>query len=626
MLVDNRVVLREKSKYILERLDHLKDCNNIKLVDAKNGQKTLQIEKNNKKQYIHSTYNPEKEIALLVEKFRENLKEKEPLIFIGFGLGYHIEAFVKTFSPAWFSIVEFNSSILKEAFTIINLKKNRAYSNLKNLHLIEEEENVLPAILQDVNDVNKPPQIVVLPSYERIFKEEVGQYFSKFNQYLKEKKNHFTTTISFQKRWTFNSLKNFPYLLKTPNLLTDFDRSVFENKPAILVAAGPSLNEEFDNLKKIKKDRSAYIFSVGSAINALIEHDIYPDAAFTYDPTQKNQFVFQKIKEKGITDIPMVFGSSVGFETLENYPGKMAHFITSQDYISAYTIKHNVFNDIDIAVDSPSIAIITLQLLNQLNFNPIILVGQNFSYQHNKRFASGIEYNCVKNELNEKEIEKAFEIESVDGDKVLTNDGFVRMKTSMELILSGMKDKTVYNTTKNGAKIKHTFYKELETIITELTKNTVVNSWLSNQKPNYNLDFIREKWQKLVNELKQIEEKIKDINKFVEKIEETVNSRKLNKLHRLFTTLDEKVNELLQTLFYKVFLSSMTRFEYELVSKEISSVRNSSDLINKAKVIVKQYRRLINEWVVSYQLVREEIHKVYHHILEISGNREGEIY
>lgn len=412
-------------------------------------------------------------------------------------------------------------------------------------------------------------------------------------------------------------MKNFPYLLKTPNILTDFDKSLFENKPAILVAAGPSLNEEFDNLKKIKKDRSAYIFSVGSAINALIEHDIYPDAAFTYDPTEKNQFVFQKIKEKGIMDIPIIFGSSVGFETLEDYPGKMAHFITSQDNISAHTIKHNEYDHIDIAVDSPSIAIMTLQLLNHLDFHPIILVGQNFSYQQNKRYASGIEYDFVKNELNEKEIENAFEIESVDGGKVLTNDGFVRMKTSMELILSGMKDKTVYNTTKNGAKIKHTIYKELAAIMQELPQNVVVNHWLSDQKPNYNLKYIKEQWQQLITDAEQIEGKIKEINSFINKIEETVNSRKLNKLHRLFTAVDEKTNEVLKTLFYKAFLRPMTQFEYELASKEITAVRNSPDLINKAKVIVKEYRRLIAEWAVSYRLVKKDLNDVFKEILEI---------
>lgn len=85
--------------------------------------------------------------------------------------------------------------------------------------------------------------------------------------------------------------------------------------------------------------------------------------------------------------------------------------------------------------------------------------------------------------------------------------------------------------------------------------------------------------------------------------------------------MNEK-DEVLIKLFYKAFLRPMTQFEYELASKEITAVRNSSDLINKAKVIVKEYRRLIAEWAVSYRLVAMDISKIYEQILGIKGNGE----
>src|SRR5690606_9070724 len=133
---------------------------------------------------------------------------------------------------------------------------------------------------------------------------------------LQNRKSSIATDVSFQKRWTINSIKNFPIVLKTPNVLQDFDKNVFKDKPAIIVAAGPSLNEEFANLKYIKDNGLAYIFSVGSDINALIEHGIYPDAACTYDPKERNQHVIKIIKDRNIKEIPLILGSSVGYETL----------------------------------------------------------------------------------------------------------------------------------------------------------------------------------------------------------------------------------------------------------------------------------------------------------------------
>ena len=44
---------------------------------------------------------------------------------------------------------------------------------------------------------------------------------------------------------------------------------------------------------------------------------------------------------------------------------------------------------------------VTFQLLKLLGCNQIILVGQNLGFQNNKRYASGINYDFVTNELSE---------------------------------------------------------------------------------------------------------------------------------------------------------------------------------------------------------------------------------
>lgn len=160
-------------------------------------------------------------------------------------------------------------------------------------------------------------------------------------------------------------MKNFGEVLNTPNILLE-KKGEFKDKPAIIVAAGPSLNEEIENIRYIKENGLAYIFSVGSAVNTLVYHNIYPDAATTYDPGKFNQNVFTKIKEKEIKDIPMVFGSSVGYETLLNYPGKKYHMITSQDSVSNYYLRNENNKPIDMVYDAPTIAVVTLQLLYEL--------------------------------------------------------------------------------------------------------------------------------------------------------------------------------------------------------------------------------------------------------------------
>ena len=262
-------------------------------------------------------------------------------------------------------------------------------------------------------------------------------------------------------------MKNFKEVLNTPNILLE-KKDQFKDKPAILVAAGPSLNEEIENIRYIKDKGLAYIFSVGSAINTLIYHDIYPDAACTYDPTVHNQKVFEKTKERGIKEIPMIFGSSVGYETLVNYPGDKYHMITSQDTVSNYYLKNKDGKSINIVQDAPSIAVVTVQLLYALGFSPIILVGQNLAYRGKERHSEGVHYSS---EVTEAEMKNGIWVKDVYGNEILTNEGFNRMRQQMELYINGFPNINVINTTKGGAHIEGTSFIELKDIIdTDLNK------------------------------------------------------------------------------------------------------------------------------------------------------------
>lgn len=46
--------------------------------------------------------------------------------------------------------------------------------------------------------------------------------------------------------------------------------------------------------------------------------------------------VIQKVKDKNIANIPLIFGSTVGYETLADYNGPLLHMFTSQDTVAPF--------------------------------------------------------------------------------------------------------------------------------------------------------------------------------------------------------------------------------------------------------------------------------------------------
>ena len=298
MLIDNIVFLKENSPILYEELKKSEENTNeskVILEDTKTSDKTLKIEKDNSMIYLHSKYNPLREAESIIDNLeeRESIDEDKYIIFYGLGLGYHIDAFASRYPNVEFSVYEPSIEVFRHFLEYNNLKSN-SYRKL-DLVQCEYESKIMEDFFSNIiKKIDKKLIIMDLPSYSSAFKENHETFLRRFKEVLTNERKSLHTDYAFQKRWIINSMKNLKEVLSTPNIILE-KKGEFKGKTAVLAAAGPSLNDEIENLRYIKDNGLAYIFSVGSAINTLIYNNIYPDAACTYDPTIKNQIVFEKI-------------------------------------------------------------------------------------------------------------------------------------------------------------------------------------------------------------------------------------------------------------------------------------------------------------------------------------------
>ncbi|MFJ8257654.1 motility associated factor glycosyltransferase family protein [Peribacillus asahii] len=616
MLIDNRNYLRLNHRPLLEKLvqwEAKRERNeNVQVELSRKGVPTLKINMDGKTHYIHSKYDPQMEAERLITGIND-LNEYNHVLLIGIGLGYHLEELLKKYPDMKFSIYEPNIEVLYQFLSYQNISKQLG-RNLKGIFTGTEENDIRHSV-QHIHQANSKTFIYTLPVYKKVYEEQEVIVMQAMKDVLKGKQSYFATNVSFQKRWTINSIKNFSTVLKTPNILYDVDTAFFQGKPAIIVAAGPSLSSEFENLKYIKENGLAYIFSVGSAINALIEYGIYPDAACTYDPTELNQFVIQKIKDQNISEIPLIFGSSVGFETLSDYPGKMLHMITSQDTISPRLL--DTSQNIDIVFDAPSIAVVTFQLLSQLGCNPIILAGQDLGYQNNQKYAVGIEYDFENNTLTEEEQQSLLTVKDVYGNDIGTTADFNQMREQLEMYIRASAKIEVLNTTKGGAHIQGTEFMSLADVIAQrLNDQTVQNKWLES-KSNYEYEFV----VKQLHQLKKAEERCEHIlqKAFDElrNIDQAVQNRQSKKMEQRFVKFDKEFSKLKKNIFYSGFVEPTVRVQNEILSEESQSIRYEIDVLKKGQLVVTAFGSFIKECYAHLQFVRpyfeemkEEIEKL----------------
>ncbi|WP_019123260.1 motility associated factor glycosyltransferase family protein [Brevibacillus massiliensis] len=615
ILIDNIHLLKKHYPDVWKALKEYEDRSHpkhVEVMDTKKGVPTLLLQDNHVPVYIHSKYDPYLEAERLLEQYT-SVESSKHVFFYGIGLGYHIEAFTQKYPDIPFSIYEPSLEILH---TFLSKRSLDIFpiSMLKNIFVEQNSLQSKQLINKFVSSVKEEVLFIVLPAYERVFKQNYKEFVTSFREAVRERRSHLHVNVAFEQRWTINSIINLETTLNTPNVLRE-KKGYFQDKPAIIVSAGPSLEEEIENLRYIKENRLAYIFSVGSAINALLSHGIEPDAACTYDPTVLNQRVFEKVVEQEIKTIPLIYGTSVGFETVKRYPGQMFHMITSQDTISPFYL-----NDVDpeeIVNDSPSIAVITLQLLHKFGCNPIILVGQNLAFKNDRVYSKGIEYEHRPATLTEPEKKNLLTTESVDGEVVYTNEGFNRMRKQMEALIAQYQDKEIINTTRGGAKINGTSFIPLDQIIKEkLTSSFNTSDWCKETNQSYSVTYTRQQSAKMMIFLEEFPKVLDEFRKIINEINQSVKTHNVKQLENFFTKFDKVFKKMQKNQFYQCVIRQMNRVQFELVAKEIEELRFERDTLHKGKRIASEFGAYVDNCTVNMQLAAPLLQEMHQKILQ----------
>lgn len=158
-------------------------------------------------------------------------------------------------------------------------------------------------------------------------------------------------------------------------------RALFGEQLAILVAAGPSLNKNIQELRQAKN--KAFILAVDTAIKPLMKAGIVPDAFLTIDPHK----LLALVEIDGAENIPVIAPTSARHALLERQKAKKIF------YSDGYLIPRHIYNmhkkEFPGVATGGSVACNCFSLLYKMGFDTIIMVGQDLAYTNHKSHADG---------------------------------------------------------------------------------------------------------------------------------------------------------------------------------------------------------------------------------------------
>lgn len=458
--------------WIEEKTESIYPCEQIQTSESRDGHVIFSITRNGETVRLNSLYRPLAEAERWAKQFSfQNLKTT--IAFFGMGNLMFADSLLKNLqSDGKLFLYEPCTEILTMALQHIDMgcfiQDKRVFFFLEDINASEFGDH----IAKYTHWTNIQSQVVCHHTgYDQVFPEAYQafqQIIEKKHYVLKVNKN---TEIYFSKKIVTNSLRNLHYIQES-RIVTDYVGKIPQDIPAIIVAAGPSLDKNIEELKKAKG--KAFIIGVDTAIRHLVKHGILPDAMVTVDAGKPTNYINDPI----VKDIPLFCALMANPEIMEFHKGLKIWFKAGAFLMSIYERYGKEFPEYN---PGGSVATAAFSICCTLQFERIILVGQDLAYQGEITHAGG-EVSSILHEESGIRI-----LEGIDGKPVKSRHDWAFYLEWLEDGIRDVQDKTeVIDATEGGAMIHGTRIMTLKDAIQKYCiKEVDIAGIIQQQPPTY---------------------------------------------------------------------------------------------------------------------------------------------
>lgn len=280
-------------------------------------------------------------------------------------------------------------------------------------------------------------KLIILPKYKELFVKEYNEINEAFLSKIATCSAVEYTAINRGKKVCENSIKNIKFI---NNARSSYDyKGIFKDMPAIVVAAGPSLEKNAHLLNEVKG--RALVIAVDSAIPYLMNNNIIPDLIMSIDYVKPVKL----FEDERVRKIPFVFGPNLNNEVLEQI--KFDNLIVGN---TEYNLWRNLArvkgSDLEEVLSGGSVATEAIGMLEYWGVKNIILIGQDLALA-GKKMHAGTADDILKTELK-----NVVMVKGIDGNEIETQKDFYIYLRWIENFAYNVKDHcTIIDATEGGA-------------------------------------------------------------------------------------------------------------------------------------------------------------------------------
>ena len=265
-----------------------------------------------------------------------------------------------------------------------------------------------------------------------------------------------------------NRIINLKETLSKPSFkeFKEKNAQFYKGKPAVVIATGPSLDKNLHELKGYEDN--ILILSCDASLGALEKQNIMPHIVGSVERRMLTYETFYK-NRKFDNDIVYVGPSVVRPEIIEKFPENALALYKDKDTYGKY------FNQITggekgIIHCGSSVAHLLFEVANQLECNPIILIGQDLAYSETGHSHTKEAKLIEQVELDTVEVW----LEDIYGEKIPSTFIWNQFRITYNAMIEAS-NSVVIDATEGGAKIDGTLIRPFKEVLEEYCNKEVPN-------------------------------------------------------------------------------------------------------------------------------------------------------
>lgn len=522
-------------------------------------------------------------------------KKIDKFFFLGNLLGTHLKSFQEKMGFKCCFIYEPNLEIFRLSLFVTD------YKSLNN------KSQIIFSIMDEENSFSKKlnyffTSIYIYANYNIKYHKMINVEDEIFNKilselYLANSSRYDYTKLLFDTFYSVAKHINKYKILTTKNKSANF--SLTNDKPTLLIGAGPSLGK---NLKWLKENQDKFILvAIGATYKKLFDNGITPDIVTTVDPK------FHILDKTHFNKKDVILLKDTIVLASINTPTKILDRF-NQEKLFLYEVADTFKNNSN-AYTGISIGEITLSLLLDMNIKEIYLLGTDLAFDektglsHFEGYVNKREdFESEKSKVNEvletgsSSLTEFLQVKGNKKDKVVTNRIFALSINQYVKNINIYKKffQNIYNLCEDGAYIEGTILKN----VADIDGNLKIDN------KNFLFENIKNisEFGLLKVELTQLEIKINNL-KFIKKVlneqfSKQKNSTNIDKFNDKFLILInimvKKNDKFFLFIISNYFNFVMPYINYSLNDKNMEIKEIENKLIQIETIFERQVENIID--------------------------------